>query len=122
MAARCVFRSSCRVDGEGGLYIADLPSIIGAAGLQPQADSECNAGPGSMERAMIVAEGRPIGPEDLALPGGDKSRVHQSNDEGRRPTLAENEREYLLQVLEETGWVISGQRERPSCLGCRDRR
>jgi len=61
-----------------------------------------------MERAMIVAEGRPIGPEDLALPGGAKSRVHQPKGEGRRPTLAEHEREYLVQVLEETAWVIAG--------------
>jgi transcriptional regulator with GAF, ATPase, and Fis domain len=60
----------------------------------------------AVRRAVVVCRGTEIQPEDLAL---EPARAEESTAE-QIVSLSENERSYILQVLESTGWVISGPR------------
>ena len=67
----------------------------------------------TIERAAIVCPGKTIRVKDIALGYGQKERPTN----GKRPSLEEYERQYILQVLEETGWVIKGPRGAAEVLG-----
>lgn len=69
------------------------------------------------QRAVLVCRGGVIGPRDLAV--GDVGRIDEVADAGRSEAvtldeldqhLSELERAQLLRVLEETNWVIYGER------------
>ena len=67
----------------------------------------------AVERAVTVCPGKMIRVEDIALGIGQK----EGPTNGERPSLEEYERRYILQVLEETGWVIKGPQGAAAVLG-----
>ena len=67
----------------------------------------------TVERAVIVCPGKTIRVEDIALGIGQK----EGQINGKRLSLEEYERQYIRQVLEETGWVIRGAKGAALILG-----
>jgi len=66
----------------------------------------------AVERAVIVCAGKQIQAEDLAL-----GMPEPEGDAVDRMTLAQHERQYIRQVLEETGGVIKGPEGAAGILG-----
>jgi len=67
----------------------------------------------TLERAVIICQGKHVSAEDLALEGG-------SADTGRKEgwlTLEEVERRHILSVLEQTDWAIKGPHGAAAILG-----
>jgi transcriptional regulator of acetoin/glycerol metabolism len=64
-----------------------------------------------IERAVIFSPG-----SMLRLPLGLKHTVRQSSDSVSR-TLADADREHILEILEQTGWLIGGQDGAANRLG-----
>jgi formate hydrogenlyase transcriptional activator len=67
----------------------------------------------TVERAVIVCRGETVQAEDITLGIGQK----EGPTNGERPSLEEYERQYIWQVLEETGWVIKGPQGAAAVLG-----
>ena len=67
----------------------------------------------AVERAVIVCQGEQVQAEDIALELGQKKRPTN----GGYVSLEEQERRYIRQVLEETGWVIKGNNGAATILG-----
>ena len=65
-----------------------------------------------VERAVIVCAGKQIQAADLML-----GREKPEEEAGERVTLVEHERQYIHQVLTETGWVIKGPDGAAAVLG-----
>ena len=67
----------------------------------------------SMQRAVIICQGTAILASDIALelPQGTSPQSHNSM------TLEENERRYILSILEQTAWVIKGPKGAADILG-----
>ena len=66
-----------------------------------------------IKQAVVVCRGSAIRPEDIAL----ERRPTEEAPPGDRLTLEELERRYILEVLEDTGWVIKGKRGATAVLG-----
>ena len=58
----------------------------------------------AVERAVVVCQGTAIRPEDLPLEGPDAGPGHRE----LRLSPEEYERDYVQQLLEQTGWVLKG--------------
>jgi formate hydrogenlyase transcriptional activator len=67
----------------------------------------------AIQRAVIVGDGRLLRPENLAL------GLAREDPDREAPvrTLADQERHYIVQVLEQVGWVLSGDRGAAARLG-----
>jgi transcriptional regulator with GAF, ATPase, and Fis domain len=67
----------------------------------------------AVKRGVIVSVGPAIRAGDIAL-GGGKADARPT---GERMSLEEHERSYIREVLEATGWVISGAHGAAAILG-----
>ena len=67
-----------------------------------------------IERAVILAQGPVLKVQGLSAPGA--GAKESSGDQGMR-TLADAERQHILQVLTRTNWIIAGDRGAAAQLG-----
>ena len=97
---------------------AHLNKTVTALSAQARAMLETYAWPGNvrelehvLQRAVVVCRGNVIQADDLllhALPSGSSAK---------RLTPEEYERQYILEALEQSGWVIKGPQGAAQCLG-----
>ena len=64
-----------------------------------------------IERAVILSEGPELEPIDWLTPSAGKA------DTGKAPTLEEVERQHILDILDQTGWRVSGPKGAAAILG-----